>query len=104
MPNQCEMDASVPEGGCETIKEVYRLQKETLKEIDSFKKAFVGDDLDGHRRYHQTVIDMLEERRKLRLAIQEKTITGLVWLFLCWLVTVTSTEIANTLKSVVGAK
>ena len=104
MLSRCENDPTLPEGGCDTVKEVYRLQKEILKEIDGFKKAFVGDDLDGHRRYHQTVIEMLEERRKLRLAIQEKTITGLVWVFLCWLVAATSSEIANALKGIAGVK
>lgn len=41
--------------------------------------AFPAGDTDGHRRYHQTMMDMLEERRRLRVAIQEKTISGLVW-------------------------
>jgi hypothetical protein len=42
-------------------------------------KAFAGGDPDGHRRAHEAMIDMIEEKRKLRVAIQEKTISGLIW-------------------------
>ncbi len=58
--------------------------------ILNLEDAFPDADTEGHRRYHQTMIEMLEEKRKLRVAIQEKTISGLVWaglLFVglaCW--------------------
>lgn len=42
-------------------------------------QAFPGGDAEGHRRYHQVQIEMLDERRRLRVAIQEKTISGLLW-------------------------
>lgn len=45
-------------------------------------KAFAGGDPDGHRRAHEAMIDMIEEKRKLRVAIQEKTISGLIWAFI----------------------
>lgn len=52
--------------------------------LSTIYKAFPnGDDgrpdIEGHCRYHKTMIEMLEERRRLRKAIQEKTISGLVW-------------------------
>ena len=49
------------------------------KKIDSMFVAFPQGDFDGHRRYHETMIEMLAERRRLRQAIQEKTISGLIW-------------------------
>lgn len=41
--------------------------------------AFPGGDPEGHRRYHETQIEILAEKRRLRIAIQEKTISGLVF-------------------------
>jgi hypothetical protein len=50
-----------------------------MAELKSLRQAFPGGDVDGHRRAHETMIELLEERRKLRIAIQEKTISGLLW-------------------------
>lgn len=47
--------------------------------IADIASAFPNVDTEGHRRYHQTMIEILEERRRLRVAILEKTISGLVW-------------------------
>lgn len=47
--------------------------------VDRIESGFVNRDPEGHRRYHETVIEDLEERRRLRKAVQEKTISGLVW-------------------------
>jgi hypothetical protein len=44
-----------------------------------FVEAFPGGDHVGHCRYHDLMIEQLEERRKLRRAVQEKTISGLLW-------------------------
>jgi len=41
--------------------------------------AFPDGDIEGHRRYHLTQMELLVEKRRLRQAIQEKTISGLVW-------------------------
>ena len=49
---------------------------ECIKELF---KAFPHSDIEGHRRYHETQIEILEEKRRLRSAIQEKTISGLIW-------------------------
>lgn len=50
--------------------------------LDKLSTAFPGQDFDGHKRYHETIIEMLAERRRLRQAIQEKTISGLVWMMI----------------------
>jgi hypothetical protein len=49
-------------------------------EMDAkFEAAFPGGDHVGHCRYHDAQIELLHERRRLRIAVQEKTISGLVW-------------------------
>lgn len=62
---------------CEEISNTHKLHE---ADIVTLKSAFPSMDVDGHRRYHQTLIEMLEEKRKLRQAVQEKTMSGLVWL------------------------
>ena len=47
--------------------------------------AFPGADPESHRRAHEIMMEQLEEKRKLRKAIQEKTLSGLVWAFMIWL-------------------
>lgn len=46
--------------------------------------AFPAGDIEGHRRYHEVMIETLAERRRLRIAIQEKTISALVWIVIVW--------------------
>jgi hypothetical protein len=48
----------------------------------AFKEAFPEGDWTGHRRYHEVQIEILLERRRLRMVILEKTIPGLIWLTL----------------------
>lgn len=48
-------------------------------QVERFHKAFPADDMEGHCRYHELIIASTEEKRKLRVAIQEKTISGLIW-------------------------
>lgn len=50
--------------------------------LEKVVKAFPENDFEGHKRYHETIIEMLAERRKLRRAIEEKTISGLVWMII----------------------
>lgn len=42
-------------------------------------EAFPGGDAAGHRRFHEMMIEVATDRRKLIAAIKEKTIAGLVW-------------------------
>ena len=44
-----------------------------------FAEAFPGGDHVGHCRYHEIMIEQIEERRRLRRAVMEKSIAGLVW-------------------------
>jgi hypothetical protein len=44
-----------------------------------FAEAFPGGDHVGHCRYHTLMIQAIEESRNLRVAIQTKTISGLIW-------------------------
>ena len=54
------------------------LETLTLK-IDGLAKAFPDGDIDAHRQYHLIAMETLAEKKKLRLAIQEKTLSGLIW-------------------------
>lgn len=44
-----------------------------------FAEAFPGGDHVGHCRYHKLMIDDIEAKKRLRQAVMEKTIAGLVW-------------------------
>ncbi|MEQ1771785.1 MAG: hypothetical protein ABL879_18325 [Devosia sp.] len=68
---------------------ILKKQDETLTRVSALEDqvtaintGFPAGDPESHRRYHETIIEDLAERRKLRQAIQEKTISGLVWAFL----------------------
>jgi len=53
---------------------------DTLEQrVDTLFRAFPSGDVEGHRRAHDLMIEQLNERRRLRQAIQEKTISGLIW-------------------------
>lgn len=57
--------------------------KESLASL--ITTAFPAGDAEGHRRYHDLMIRRNEEIRRLRIAVQEKTISGLIWAFLVFL-------------------
>jgi hemerythrin len=57
--------------------------EESMKE--HINLAFAGGDPAGHRRAHELIISNIEEKRRLRVAIQEKTISGLIWAAVLWL-------------------
>lgn len=77
----------------EKIKEMAQAQKAMFEKLDHFDKrhekheaaieklfrAFPEGDTEGHRRYHEIMIEKVEETRRLRVAVQEKTISGLIW-------------------------
>jgi hypothetical protein len=44
-----------------------------------FAEAFPGGDHVGHCRYHQLMIEDIDAKKRLREAIVQKTIAGLVW-------------------------
>lgn len=57
--------------------------KKSMSELTN--SAFPGGDLAGHKRYHDLVIERTAEIRRLRIAIQEKTLSGLVWAFIAFM-------------------
>jgi len=67
------------------IQEVNKRVDEHHDEITQLKNAFPSTDIEGHRRYHQLIIDNTEAKRALATAIKEKTISGLIWGFIVWL-------------------
>jgi hypothetical protein len=85
----------------EVIEDIRDTQHATLKQLDDMDKrviantnhidllqtAFPSNDVDGHRRYHQLIIDNTEAKRNLTKAIKEKTISGLLWSVVVWLAT-----------------
>jgi hypothetical protein len=62
-----------------TLEDMERRHTTSETAIADLTRAFPSADFDGHKRYHETMILKLEETRRLRVAIQEKTISGLVW-------------------------
>jgi hypothetical protein len=44
--------------------------------------AFPSSDIDGHRRYHEEVIAMMQDRRRMRQAVLEQVIKGSAWALL----------------------
>jgi hypothetical protein len=47
--------------------------------------AFAGGDAEGHRRAHETMIAMMEEKRRMYANLKDKTLSALVWVLLVWL-------------------
>ena len=99
MPKKIELDELNPddydgEDVCEAIMQM-------KQKIDHLVSAFPAGDMDGHRRYHELQIARVEEIRRLRVAIQEKTIAGLVWAGMLWLGTIALHNIQDYLKGVI---
>ena len=77
---------NIEQGQRETLKRVEKLE-DRLEAHSAVSKtnheavmaAFPNGDVEGHARYHKLMIEGIEEKRKLRVAIQEKTISGLIW-------------------------
>lgn len=94
---------SLIQGQAQILAKLGHIEKENANDkndITNIMKAFPDQDYEGHRDYHQTLIDILEEKRKLRIAVQEKTISSLLWLFIVFI----GLSIWEYLKSKLGAK
>ena len=50
-----------------------------------FAESFPAGDYGGHRRAHEVMMEDLQEKKKLRRAIVEKTVAGALWMLLVWL-------------------
>ena len=53
-----------------------------MAELKQLRLAFPGNDIEGHRRFHEEVIEDLVSRRQLRKAVIEQVVKGSVWAML----------------------
>ena len=53
-----------------------------MAELKALRLAFPGEDLEGHRRFHEEVIADMISRRQLRKAVMEQVVKGSVWALL----------------------
>ena len=60
-------------------KSINELSEDVKMLSETVTKAFPAGDIEGHRRYHEVMIEDIESRKRLTQAIIEKTISGLVW-------------------------
>jgi hypothetical protein len=52
---------------------------EAIRRIDDLHKAFPGGDWEGHRRYHEVLIERIEKRTKLYDAMLEELTKKGMW-------------------------
>lgn len=62
-----------------TIEDVDAVNRRVDALEQRFAEAFPGGDHVGHCRYHTLMIEDINSRKRLRQAVMEKTISGLVW-------------------------
>lgn len=63
----------------ETDAKFETLQKEMLAVSASVKTGFPDGDYDGHRRYHELLIEREEQRRQIRREVITHLIKGSTW-------------------------
>lgn len=92
-----------------TIKSMKEDHKILLDKLDTanrilskLEKGFPDGDIEGHRRFHQTQIQIVEEKRKLRQAIKEKTLSSLIWMLIVGLGVLLYNELTNFVLNVKG--
>lgn len=61
------------------IQRIDRLERWSIDMERRFVEAFPGGDYAAHCTYHELMIEDIRSRKRLRQAVMEKTITGLVW-------------------------
>lgn len=76
----------------QVLKQIDKHALETSQRLSSIETkieiiggAFPAGDFEGHRRYHQSLIEVLEERRALYRSIREKTLIGILWAAIVWI-------------------
>ena len=65
--------------------------------VDMVAAAFPGGDFEGHKRYHQALIQTLEEKRAFYRSLKEKTLLGILWALVVWLGMAIWHELANNI-------
>lgn len=88
------MDEDKIERACPLLSERVTLLEAQMVKV---RDAFPGEDYDGHRRAHKTMIEDIESRKRLTQAVREKTISGLIWLAIVALGTLLWTGIKHRL-------
>ena len=68
--------------------------------IASVKKAFPNEDIDGHRRYHDLMVERNDTLKRLTYAIKEKTVLGLIFAVAAFLGMAVLHEAQKLLKGV----
>lgn len=69
------------------VGELERQVKDTRQRL---LDAFPGGDVEGHRHYHEMMMEAGRDRKRLITAVKEKTVAGLVWALMlgvgiaCW--------------------
>lgn len=76
---QGEGNTDVLQAILEKLNETIACVRKLEEQVAAINSGFPAGDPESHRRYHETIIEDLAERRRLRQAIQEKTISGLIW-------------------------
>lgn len=84
---QIEAASVLGQATVEMLTEVRDSQRAMVIQVSTLAAAFPGGDTDGHRRYHEAVIERLELRNKLiREALvkvaQAGAVAGMGWLLL----------------------
>ena len=91
------------EDGCELVREVLNIQERILETQEKLvSSAFVDGDTDSHRRYHEEIVRRNEELRRLRMAIQEKTLSALIWVVVVWLGAKSYEEFGRVVRAIMG--
>lgn len=86
----------------ESQKNSEAAEQATKTQLEKLNKAFPDSDVEGHRRYHEVQIEILLERRRLRKAVQEKTISGLFWACIVFVGTAMWHEIQYGIDYIMG--
>lgn len=78
----------------ERIERLEKLTDEMGRKINETRDRLIGafpaGDLEGHRHYHEMMMEAGRDRKKLITAVKEKTVAGLVWALMlgvgiaCW--------------------
>ena len=79
-PNECRDECDLAHI---TLRELARFGEDLERLREEMRKAYPAEDADGHRRYHELLIEREAQRVRMRQAIIEKTLGGLLWTIMC---------------------
>ena len=90
----------------QVLKQIDRHALETSQRLSSIEtkmdmvcSAFPQNDFEGHRRYHQELIDVLKERRAFYRSFREKTMFGILWAVVVWVGLAAWHEVLNMITA-----